>query len=616
MSLPRISRRAAGLGLCLPALAPFERAFGQLVSQEFYMQTLESALDTVISDTDAMRQFPLVYSANLFFAHEVAIASIPLDTLTAMVRAFADAGVQRVDVNMGIWPWGANRSDPAVSSAIEKYDRVVDQIRSAGLALVLNPQYSTLYVQFDSFDAWAAAARPVYREIAQRYKPEIFVIAHEPSTMAKRIGEEVSAARWSAFVEQVAAEIDEVSPASRLGAGGLFSEEAEFNAFAEIDALDVMTLDVYSIGLFGNHLSTYERMVARAVARGKSAYIEETWRPTYFDPGAGLSLEESISEGIGEEAFAPLDAKWLTAISQWGATLGLEAVTPFWTQTYFLYVEGDASALDPDYNNAVIDAVARQARTTTFEAARASAGRIGAAHLPVNSASFQSGALAPESIVSIFPFRGNTLAVGTETAPSVPLPTVLAGSSVEVTDSGGARRQAGMIFAGPGQINCVIPPGIATGPATVTVRGGSGDLEGLAVVVPSSPALYSANASGQGVAAGVAIRRTPGGQDITQTVFTLSPGNPSLRVGVPVDFGAPGDRVFLLLFGTGFRQAASIRVMVGGSAAPLIFAGDQQEFAGLDQANIELDRGLRGRGEVSITMIADNRHSNTVTLLV
>jgi hypothetical protein len=52
----------------------------------------------------------------------------------------------------------------------------------------------------------------------------------------------------------------------------------------------------------------------------------------------------------------------------YAATLGLESVTPFWTQTFFAYVPEDWSGLDPRYNHRVVDAVRQGERTRTYEA--------------------------------------------------------------------------------------------------------------------------------------------------------------------------------------------------------------------------------------------------------
>ena len=92
----------------------------------------------------------------------------------------------------------------------------------------------------------------------------------------------------------------------------------------------------------------------------------------------------------------------------------------------------------------------------------------------VSSASFEQGApVAPDSIASGF---GDELATATGGATSVPLPTDIAGTTVVVTDSSGVKRRAALFFVSPKQVNFLIPAGTATGPATLTVTSGDGEV--------------------------------------------------------------------------------------------------------------------------------------------
>ena len=89
----------------------------------------------------------------------------------------------------------------------------------------------------------------------------------------------------------------------------------------------------------------------------------------------------------------------------------------------------------------------------------------------LSAASLRGLALAPESHVSLF---GDGLATGTEIAGPPPYPTVLAGTSVSVVDSAGAGSLARLTYASPTQVNLVLPAGLASGTATVTLTAGDG----------------------------------------------------------------------------------------------------------------------------------------------
>ncbi|MGH9802983.1 MAG: hypothetical protein ACRD82_21660, partial [Blastocatellia bacterium] len=230
----------------------------------------------------------------------------------------------------------------------------------------------------------------------------------------------------------------------------------------------------------------------------------------------------------------------------------------------------------------------------------------------VSAASFDGSSLAPESIASAF---GANLATGTQSANLAPLPTTLAGTTLRLKDSAGVERLAPLFFVSPGQINFQIPPGTSAGAATATLTSGDGSTAvGPIQIANVAPSLFTANSSGQGVAAAVALRiRTNG----SQTVEPVSEWNASLSrfVAKPIDLGAEGEQVYLLLFGTGLRLhggLSGVTVGIGGLGAQVQFAGQQGDFVGLDQINVLLPRALAGRGEVDLALTVDGKAANTV----
>ena len=85
-------------------------------------------------------------------------------------------------------------------------------------------------------------------------------------------------------------------------------------------------------------------------------------------------------------------------------------------------------------------------------------------------------------------------------------------------------------------------------------------------------------------------------------------------VSIPIDLGPATDEVFLVLFGTGLRfhsSLSSIGLKIGGVDAPVLFAGTQGNFAGLDQINARLPRNLAGRGEMDLALVVDGVAANT-----
>lgn len=92
--------------------------------------------------------------------------------------------------------------------------------------------------------------------------------------------------------------------------------------------------------------------------------------------------------------------------------------------------------------------------------------------------------------------------------------------------------------------------------------------------------MFSANASGQGVALRVKA-------DGTQSYEPIAEFNQAQNrfVAKPIDLGPATDQVFLIRYGTGFRNRsalAAVACKTGGADAEVLFAGDTPGFAGLD----------------------------------
>ncbi len=233
-----------------------------------------------------------------------------------------------------------------------------------------------------------------------------------------------------------------------------------------------------------------------------------------------------------------------------------------------------------------------------------------------SAASFRAGTVAGESIASIF---GSAMATTTGAAMATPLPVTLANTSVRVRDGAGIERLAPLFFVSPAQINFLLPTGTAIGMGTFTiVKSDSTAPSGVLQIANVAPALFSANATGRDVAAGVALRIRSNGSRSFEPIAQFDPGQ-NRFVSLPIDPGSATDEVFLVLFGTGFRfrsSLSSVTVNIGGVDAPVQFAGAQGDFVGLDQLNTQLPRSLAGRGEVDLVLTVDGNAANTVRVSI
>ena len=182
-----------------------------------------------------------------------------------------------------------------------------------------------------------------------------------------------------------------------------------------------------------------------------------------------------------------------------------------------------------------------------------------------------------------------------------------------VTDSSGTQQPASGLYTSPTQLNAILPGTLATGPATFSVA----PVTGSFTVTPAAPGIFSANASGSGVAA-------------AETVVTHADGT------------VTGDSVFHL-FSRGIVRAQAHhrrdtrrhclphpirRRLAQSKFAPEYFGRhwDEDYYAGLrgcagyirgagpDQCRHP--PALAGAGVVNVAVSADNTTSNLVTIQI
>lgn len=238
----------------------------------------------------------------------------------------------------------------------------------------------------------------------------------------------------------------------------------------------------------------------------------------------------------------------------------------------------------------------------------------------VNAASYANAELAPDSIASAF---GDTLANFIDSAFSQPLPTAIANTSVKITDRFGREQLAPLFFVSPTQINFLTPHNLAEGPAVVSIISADGkETKGLVQIKKTVPSLFSANATGAGIAAAQTVRVDAAGNQSFEAVARLDAAAGKF-IAAPInlgpDRGVNTDRVYLVLYGTAIRQRTNldqVRVKIGKTEMPVEYAGAQSTFAGVDQINVLLPRDLIGQGEVQILLTVEGQVANVVTIFI
>ncbi len=249
---------------------------------------------------------------------------------------------------------------------------------------------------------------------------------------------------------------------------------------------------------------------------------------------------------------------------------------------------------------AIVPGTLLQAQFTAFSAGVPVVPQTGVVH----AASFLPGAASRGSIISIL---GVNLAATTAGATSLPLPTGLAGASVEI---GGLA--APLYFVSPTQINAQVPMELGATEVSLIVRNGASSSDPVTIVArPASPGIFTQDGDGSG----------PGVITHAATNFLVTPDRPASAgevvqiyatglglVSPPVASGSPAPAEPLS------RTVSLVTVTMNGTPAPISFSGLAPGLAGVYRVDAQVPAGIRGTATVVVSV--DGIASNGATMEV
>lgn len=209
----------------------------------------------------------------------------------------------------------------------------------------------------------------------------------------------------------------------------------------------------------------------------------------------------------------------------------------------------------------------------------------------VNGASFNaSQPIAPGSFAAIF---GQNLCPQTMTANWIApgqLPTTLGGCSLTVSGA-----PAMMQYVSPGQINFIMPSGIAPGQAAVNLNTGSGTMSGTLTAGAAGPGIFALNGMGMGEGAvmNAAMWRTG-----------------------PFSATTNGQPTYVAIYATGLDLTNAPTVIIGGIPIDVMWYGNAPGYVGLEQINIALPPVMAGVGRAPVMVTSNGQASNITDLLI
>ncbi len=223
-----------------------------------------------------------------------------------------------------------------------------------------------------------------------------------------------------------------------------------------------------------------------------------------------------------------------------------------------------------------------------------------------NAASGAEG-LAPNAIASLY---GRNLT--TQTISSPDSPTTLGGIRIEFEDPTGRRYPARLLYVSPGQVNLLVPDGLALGRGQILVNlEGRTTLRLNTLITPSAPGIFTVD--GQKIPTALVSLLRRDGSLTQQFTFRCLLGEPCRPE--PIVLPEDTTEAVLTLYATGVRaQASTALALIGDQFVDVLYAGAQPEFLGLDQINLRLPLTLRQRGTFALVFRTREAAAQTVEL--
>jgi hypothetical protein len=246
----------------------------------------------------------------------------------ADLAMLVSTGAQCVRVDIGFAPWLAE--DQATISLV---DSVVNSIRSDGKCLIIADASSESYRNGGAllWSQFKAAWMQRVSTLAARYHPAYYIVVKEPGWYVPFVSDAStnplfqSVNEWLGLTQNLTNAVKLASPNTQVGvavsAGGLYSHNRAFyvqylNQVQAISGLSFIGFDIYGAA----DQSATQTYVTQNHPT-KPLWIAETWS----NPSRTSSAQ------------AQSDAAWMKSIYQFGQSMGVKMMMPFYTDLFSGY---------------------------------------------------------------------------------------------------------------------------------------------------------------------------------------------------------------------------------------------------------------------------------------
>ena len=221
-----------------------------------------------------------------------------------------------------------------------------------------------------------------------------------------------------------------------------------------------------------------------------------------------------------------------------------------------------------------------------------------------NAASYAQ-TFAPGAILSVF---GTNLAPATASAQTVPLPSMLAGTSATINGTAAA-----LYYVSPTQLNIQIPYGLSAGSVQLKVENNGESSFYSFNLGTNAPAIFTTNSQGTGQGS---ILNTS--YQLVDASHPATPGNTYLQIyciGLGTVSNQPGDGAAAPSNPLAMTSTTPL-VTIGGVPATVSFAGLAPGFVGEYQVNALVPGTVTAGSAVPVVISMGGVTSNTATIVV
>jgi len=218
----------------------------------------------------------------------------------------------------------------------------------------------------------------------------------------------------------------------------------------------------------------------------------------------------------------------------------------------------------------------------------------------VNAASYKSISMASGSLATVF---GTNLSSTTAQASLTPYPTMLGGLTVSLSG-----EACPLFYVSPTQVNFLVPSDLPPGRYLLSVGSATAD----ALVTNVSPGIFTLNGNGTGVPLASLVANKSDGSTVVLAPYQC---NGTGCAEVPMVLPPNLTSLYIVLYGTGIRNAHFVAAALGPMYPQATYFGAQSQYFGLDQVNLVLNNPSGLTGHQSLILQADGVFSNVVDLL-